>query len=102
VPDWLVVHRGKVRQFWKLTLFDTIVVLCSHAPTAAHVAARKAAPSYPTHNQRFPVVGKRDSLQVKLKTPNVAAASIPPLSCARLTPPWVVQPNDPKASVKGV
>jgi hypothetical protein len=57
-----------LRQFWKLAALDTIVVLRSHAPTAAHVAARKAASNAPTHNQRSPV-GKPDSLQVTLKTP---------------------------------
>jgi hypothetical protein len=88
---------------WKLAALDTIVVLRSHAPTATHVAARKAASNDPTHTQRSPV-GKPDTLQVTLKTPNVATASIPPLAqrCDRLVPPWVAQPKDPKASVKEI
>jgi hypothetical protein len=92
-----------LRQFWKLAALDTIVVLRSHAPTAAHVATRKTASNDPTHNQRSPV-GKPDSLQVTLKTPNVATASRLPLAqrCDRLVPPWVAQPKNPKASVKGI
>jgi hypothetical protein len=89
-----------LRQFWKLAALDTIVVLRSHVPTAAHVAARKAASNDPTHNQRSPV-GKPDSLQVTLKTPNVATASRPPLAqrCDRLVPPWVAAHKTPDAAM---